>query len=1031
MSMIQDTNIKDAARVLLIQLSDMHFMEKGDAVLNRSEQIAGAVQNLLPLSTQIILIVTGDIAQSGKKAEYDLANKFINDIACNIRSRYNIDIAILTVPGNHDAEFNSAADVTRTQILERLKSDSSDVINQVDVEECVKVFGAYEEFAKGIETETAIKHSPIWRTFTLDVGSNSLQVHCVNTAWSCALNTEPGSLGFPLGILPKCADANGALRILLMHHPAHWIAAHQYREFRRAVRQCAEICFTGHEHESNAGSNHDSETGRTLFVEGSVLQDRGDPNVSGFNASLIDFNDNTLQTTEFALYEEGYRCVAPPFCQTITPPSNSAILSTKWTEFLSDLGSNLTHPTKAHLNLTDIYVYPELEQQSEEETPIIISSQQLSREIASDSSSRLIKGDQSSGKTALLKCMFVDALKSGVYPIYINGEKLKIASQKDLQSLIERAVREQYAEESVDKVLQSEPRKRVLLLDNLDRYKFPDRFMSSVLEHFEKQFLKIIATADSAFDLKEALLDKELNSLRAFVQLRLLEFGFKLRFALVSKWFFLDEENQQPTQNAQLADRIISRVVGRGLVPSLPIYVLILLQSIEIGRQGELENSALGHYYQYMILQAFETNVRQDQIDEVLNYCSQFAWFLHSKEKLFVSDVALREFHSNFEKEFDLEIIFEERKRVLLKTDLFFEDNNALGFRYPYGYFFFLGRYLSRNLKNIKTITYIEDCCENLHVRAHGNAMLFLAHHSNDQYVFDALQKAVNSRFANIAPLHFEQDTEALDKMVEQAPIIVFNQSKCDDFRERVQTEDQRIERTIDEVANGELNDQDETLEKQQVINLLSDVNGLIKGIELLGMALKSNAGSLNADSKRKMIQTMFDGGLRGLRVFVEAFIDLPDYMIAELGAALRDMESTSPTDRERAVKIRIFQFISRFSFWFIQRVGSSVGSKSMEPAIRHYVDENDKVSNKLIYMTSTLETPNRIPREYLKALNARVAKNAFPQSILRMIVLHRMYMYKTTETEKQQVAEEMKIGVSTQHAIDLATRKSKRLPRL
>ena len=62
-----------AARVLLIQISDIHFFEPTDAVLKRSAEIAAAVQPLLPLATRVVLIVTGDIAQSGKSTEYDLA----------------------------------------------------------------------------------------------------------------------------------------------------------------------------------------------------------------------------------------------------------------------------------------------------------------------------------------------------------------------------------------------------------------------------------------------------------------------------------------------------------------------------------------------------------------------------------------------------------------------------------------------------------------------------------------------------------------------------------------------------------------------------------------------------------------------------------------------------------------------------------------------------------------------------------------------------------------------------------------------
>ena len=1020
-----------ASRALLIQISDIHFLEASDAVLKRTTEISAAVQQLLPLATRVILVVTGDIAQSGKAAEYSIAKGFIHAIAADIGERHGQPPEIITVPGNHDADFDSPRARVRTRVLKTLKAEPASSIELEDVEECISIFDAYEEFAKDIETGAAIAHSPIWRTFEVDVGGHALHVHCVNNAWSCEIRTEPGSLGFPTKIHDKCADPSGALRILLMHHPAHWIASRQYREFRRFTRECAEICFTGHEHEANAGANRDSETGLTLYVEGAVLQERGNPAASGFNGSLIDFQANNIETTEFSWNGSAYVAMGEPFIQALPTKANVVNLKPEWLDFITDLGSNVAHQARERVDLADLYVYPELEQQDDsEENPIIVSSRELSQELGSDTASTLIKGDQSSGKTALLKRFYADALERELYPIYINGRLLKSSSERELQRAIERAVKEQYADDSVDKVLQAKAEKRILLLDNLDRCEFPDRYMSGVLAHLDKQFLKIIATVDSAFDLKEALMTANFGSLRSFVQMRMLEFGFRLRFELVSNWFGLDDKKQRPEQEAELADKIIARVVGRGLVPSFPIYVLILLQSIEVGRAGELENSALGHYYEYMILQALEPRVRQEHVHEILNYCSQFAWFLDSVKKEKVSDKELRGFHAAFEAKFDLEIKFEERKRMLLETNLFLEQGDQVGFRYPYSYFFFLGRYLAKNLQNEETLAFIKRCCDHLHVRENGNAMLFLAHHSNDQFVFDALRDAVDSRFAEIAPLQFQQDTDALDRMVDKAPVLVYNEGQRKDGREKVQVEDHRIEKTFDDAANGGLDAENVSAEKQEALKLLAEVNGLIKGIELLGMALKANFGTIDADAKQKLIDSLFKGGLRGLRVFVEAFSEVPDHIIAELGAALEDLNSANPADRDRAVKIRIFQVIGRFSFWFIRRIGSAVGSKSMAPAIKRYVDNNDTIANQLVGMTSTLETPDRIPFDELRGLNERVSKQAFAQSVLRWIVFTRMYMYKTAEAEKQQVFQELDIHVSTQHAIDYKTRRTKRLPK-
>ena len=221
--------------------------------------------------------------------------------------------------------------------------------------------------------------------------------------------------------------------------------------------------------------------------------------------------------------------------------------------------------------------------------------------------------------------------------------------------------------------------------------------------------------------------------------------------------------------------------------------------------------------------------------------------------------------------------------------------------------------------------------------------------------------------------------------------------------RTGTQEEDRRIERHFDEVAN-EPRDLAEADAQRLLLELIAEVNGLMKGIEILGTALKANFGTIDAQAKQRLIDSLFRGGLRGLRVFVEAFSDVPEYFLAELAAIVEQSQSNTLADRERAVKVRVFNLIGRFSFWFIRRVGSSVGSKSMAPALARYVADNDSVANQLVAMASTLETPGRIPFRDLQLLNERVSKTAFAQSVLRWIVYTRIYMYKTSEAEKQQV---------------------------
>lgn len=471
-------------------------------------------------------------------------------------------------------------------------------------------------------------------------------------------------------------------------------------------------------------------------------------------------------------------------------------------------------------------------------------------------------------------------------------------------------------------------------------------------------------------------------------------------------------------------------MVGRGLVPSYPLFLLILLQSQDLGQSNGLENSALGYYYEYMILGALNSKVRHEQTHEVLNYCSQFAWFLKNGEKQKVSDKDFRAFHSAFEDKFDLSINYEGRRRTLIEANIFLLTDEEIGFRYPYSYFFFLGRFLSRNLEDQEIVGFIGECCKNLHVRELGNAMLFLAHHSTDgTVVFDALKKSIDSRFSTVKPLAFNHDTAKLDDYVENLPALVFSKENELAVRNNVQIHNEGVEVGLDGIlVSKDFSDDDEA--QRIVLDLLAEINGLIRGVEILGSALKANFGSIDSKTKQSLIDTLFQGGLRALRSFVEIFAATPEGVMAELIEALQmgDNGSGSKAIREKAIKVKIFQVVGRLSFWFIHRVGSSVGSRSMSPAIDRYIKTNDTVANRLVAMAGKLETPDPITLAELRELNGRVLKSAFAQSVLRWIVYSRIHMYRTAEREKQQICEELGIRIELQHAIDFKTKATKRI---
>ncbi len=58
-------------RIALLHLSDIHFRETNNPVLNRIKQLAAAANSEDPMIDLLLIIISGDITFSGKASEYE------------------------------------------------------------------------------------------------------------------------------------------------------------------------------------------------------------------------------------------------------------------------------------------------------------------------------------------------------------------------------------------------------------------------------------------------------------------------------------------------------------------------------------------------------------------------------------------------------------------------------------------------------------------------------------------------------------------------------------------------------------------------------------------------------------------------------------------------------------------------------------------------------------------------------------------------------------------------------------------------
>ncbi|GAH12825.1 unnamed protein product, partial [marine sediment metagenome] len=61
-------------KLLLLHISDIHFFQGENQILNKKKAIVDVLKNYFSDVKHCVIVVTGDIAFSGKKIEYEQAS---------------------------------------------------------------------------------------------------------------------------------------------------------------------------------------------------------------------------------------------------------------------------------------------------------------------------------------------------------------------------------------------------------------------------------------------------------------------------------------------------------------------------------------------------------------------------------------------------------------------------------------------------------------------------------------------------------------------------------------------------------------------------------------------------------------------------------------------------------------------------------------------------------------------------------------------------------------------------------------------
>lgn len=1055
-------------KVLVIHLSDIHLKEKDNYVIDKTPQLCKAIGSRARYADCIFTVVSGDIANSGRYSEYQQAEYLFTQIRSQLKT-YNDKAPsyFVVVPGNHDCFCEPAQNNARDLLLEgmkkRIQIGKQQLITDDVVMACTDVQNDFFKFLeRWNENSELISVSRLFWIKKYELNKIPIIFYCYNTAWMSTIDEGTGPIYFPVDqIGGNLFNSNSHLRISVLHHTYNCFYPENYRILREHLENTSNIILMGHEHEPSTFAKDNLEGRITVYSEGAILQDNSNKDNSRFSVIQIDLEDGMKQEIrQFSWNNDVYSIGKPrEYANAAKHFSGRRIgdfeTNSDFEEKLTKVGAPFLHPRKSPLKLSDIFVYPFIREMTFDaaiQRPVRSSKLIQTDE---DKTRLLILGDGKSGKSSLCRTFFIDYHEAGYVPILIDGEILNHTSAPYFDTLVSKLYSEQYTSPILDKFVQLPDSKKIIIIDNLNLSRLSPTNRRILLHNIGNHYPHIIITANTTIEIEDITSENEecADVFSEYQQYLLLQFGHELRNELIDKWnrTGVDEyiSEDEIIQKNNDTDNLIRAIIGKNLVPAYPIFLLTLLQAIEAGRPHDLEESATGHYYEYLIRESIGKVIEKyADLDSYYTYLTELANYMFEKRTRLVSNQDLAKLHAWFTKYYKISPYDEEIYNLvsilnnLCKADLIEENYGSYSFKHRFVYYFFAARYLAMKIHEPHIRSRVTDLICRLYHEEFANIVLFLTHHSKNTTIFTEIQEQAKNMFPEVEPIRLESDTKHIDALIDEIPKRVLESQDIREYRKRKL-------KMKDEFESPQIEEREFKSEaipdiKGEVIELglVSQINVACKTIEIIGQILKNYHGSIPGNLQVNLGEEAYLLGLRCLNQFFRLLETRKENIIGNISARII-AESIAEDQIEKNARQIMFTIYFALAYVFIKAISEFIGAESLSEVIRDILNKYQYMSVKLIDLSikldhfrtfpysETSEIMNRISskpplqsthykhKKHLPFRPQIMINNRLVYFILSEMVIDHLYMFNRAYQTKQRICNTIGINMSQQRLID------------
>lgn len=953
----------------IIHLSDIHIKAKEDIVHTRVHEIACACTSVIPSRGDVVLAISGDIAFSGNKEQYQLAAEDLKSIAKYISEEKSSTIHYIFAPGNHDCDFSTAGSIRNT-LVGSVKPEA------VDLQYYNSVSGVQADYFSFIK-EYGIDSKDLITTKEIKIDGNKIFLASINTAWMSVKNEVPGKIVMPSSLLHEIPSGKYKIVVFLFHHPEAWLNPDFKTEFVDFVRHNTDILLVGHEHLKDSYE----QVGQHFSVlcnHGKELQD-SNSEASAFSIINFDQTCQNYQLIDLSWNGSGYSIlsdVTKPFhknsaiYESVFHPNDNTIASA------NDMGISVKHFAKEEVILPDLYVWPELNKvtyHSEKKTMSKVQTNVFAE--FEKNSINIITGISSSGKTALAKMLFLSYAPDDVCCIYVNGSFFKSADSRKIAQVIDRSFESQYSISKLEEFRKLSSKKRVIIVDDFDCMRLHGDRRNAVINYLADYFGKVYFLLSSDIELPMILSSTAISTLSEVFAYDILPLGNRKRKELISKWYHLHERNREEDEIETRIDNSIAKVntfLGNGacFIPAIPVFVIGVLQNGD-AMTATYNGSQYGFLYETMIQKSLSA-IGQDyavsgsyNID--VSIVSQLAFYMLQHRKTFFSEDELAATVKEFNSVKKLTVSSEDILRKMCDAKIFLQDaseGTAYKFKYPYIFYYFAGHYLAYHLNDKNVQDTIDYMSSRLYIEDYGNIIIFLCHFANNTNVIESILLNAYATLDNYKTFDFSKSEyifsdiqSAIDAIIPKAignnEDVKANKEESLSRLDSAGINDGHVEQS-DSIIDDEVTDKEKDL---------AAISASFKTLEVLGQILQNYPGEIDGKLKVDMIDELHKLGMRS----VQAIIETMGYMEQDLinfvvDRATQDGKNFRREDVVSATKKFLSMLLSGMVRGMINMVAKSLNSKHLLYASKEALEKDESISSKLVLAelkTNCLKIPD------------------------------------------------------------------------